>query len=879
MRLAGLAPPPARALALAAAVGVGLAYQVQLPVEMPASGALSILSFEGFYPGEGGYRWSRGRGRIVFRDPGPGVRARVAADIAGWRPRGQEPPRVVLEAAGARVEARPSRQGQTVTLPAVTGGWWRSDLELSVQAETFRPGPQDPRPLGVRVQSVRFVPEGPILWPRRPPLEAPLVAALTALLFSGALLRLGTPPPRVRRLGVGLVTVLALGYAFARPYAAWSSMPLLAAAFILTLAAHVMPTAVRVVAQAAAASVRAWTRGARWAALGWPALALALAGTVAVSVAHRARPMLDVDVGSGREGTRARNLGVFDSAGGATFRPAMRGAALDLHDFGSGDWSVAVTAALGGDSHRLVLARAGGAEVEAVLGEAWTTTPLHARAPGGWRAGLVLEFPAGSDSSDLRIDRVRIQRGASWPAVRTVALIVLAALLVGVSLGAVGLSPSACLVAGTAVVAAEAMALAFDPVVTIPFAPTFCAIAAVGSALAAVLAGVAAIARERGGAVVPPPAALAAAAVGFVCFFTTTAFPLYRGGHFGFHSQIAEQIWQGRFLLYYLPYPGSMLSRQAQWGDIIVPHPALFHTLVAPLAALPVAWFALAVKLVLAMWLAGIVLVAAMLATAAGGPSAGAWTAALAAGLVPFYQLLGLGHLMTILGCFAMAAAMGYLILRFDRLPQRWTWLTAVSLLSFCFLAYTAGLLFAAFAIAAALPFAVRRDPSTVRALAAAGMAAAAVAFLLYYVHWSWPFLSQSVPRILHGSGAPEGGGTPVLRRLLALPHKLDYSYGSALIPVLGLAGLARARALRGWPLLLAWAAVLPVFSVADLFFNLLLKHHYFTAAPVAVGGGLLLASLTRRGAPGRVSAGVLLGLALLLGLQTALDAALGRIP
>jgi len=146
-------------------------------------------------------------------------------------------------------------------------------------------------------------------------------------------------------------------------------------------------------------------------------------------------------------------------------------------------------------------------------------------------------------------------------------------------------------------------------------------------------------------------------------------------------------------------------------------------------------------------------------------------------------------------------------------------------------------------------------------------------------MQWTWPFLSQSVPRILHGSGAPEGGGTPVLRRLLTLPHKLNYSYGSALIPVLGLAGLARARALRGWPLLRAWAAVLPVFSVADLFFNLLLKHHYFTAAPVAVGGGLLLAALARRGAVGRVSAGVLLGLALMLGLQTALDAALGRIP
>jgi hypothetical protein len=558
----------------------------------------------------------------------------------------------------------------------------------------------------------------------------------------------------------------------------------------------------------------------------------------------------------------------------------MRGAALDLRDFGSGDWSVAVTAAIGGGEPRpLILARAGGTEAEAVLSDAWTTTPLRARAPWGWRSGLVLEFPAGNENVDLRIDRIRIQREGSWPSGRTVALVVGSALLVGVALGAVGLARWACLAASTVVLGGEALALGLDPVVTVPFAATFGFIATLGSALAAGLAGVAAVAVARGRAVVPPPVALGAAAVGFVAFFTATAFPLYRGGHFGFHSQIAEEIWQGKFLLYYLPYPGSMLSRQAQWGDIIVPHPALFHTLVAPLAALPEPWFHLGVKLVLAAWLAGIVLVAATVATAAGGPSAGAWTGVLAAGLVPFYQLLGLGHLMTILGCFAMAVAMGHLILRVDRLPQPGTWVTAVVLLAFCFLAYTAGLLFAAFALAAALPFVLRAQPSTARALATAGLAAATVAFLLYYVQWTWPFLSQSVPRILHGSGAPEGGGTPVWKRLLALPHKLNYSYGSALIPVLGLAGLARARTLRGWPLLAAWAAVLPVFSVADLFFNLLLKHHYFTTVPVAVGGGLLLAAVARRGAVGRVSAGVLLGLALLLGLQTALDAALGRIP
>ena len=857
-------------LALAAAGAVVLAYQVQLPVEVPAASWLSGASFEGFYAAEaGGYRWSRARGRIVVPDPGPGVKGVVEADVAGWRPRRQAPPLVSLEAGDERVESRPSREGQTLTLPVVTHGWWRSDVEVVLRSETFRPGPQDPRTLGARVRGVRFVSEGPLVWPRRPPVGAPLLAAATVLLLFASLVRLGVAVERARGVGYGLAFVTAVAYLVARPAAATLAPPLLAAAVLLALVTHAVPTLARRAAGAAAASGAAWARGAR-AALAWPLLVTMLAGVGAVTVAHRAHPGLDFDVGSGREGPVARNLGAFDAAGGATFRQALRGAALDLRDFGSGQWTVAVTAALGEAPRALPVARADGAEAEAALGEEWSTSELRAPASGGWRSGLVVEFPAGSDGLDLRIDRVRVERAASWPAPRVLALALGAAFFAGVTWCAAGLSPAGGWRAAATVLAAEAVALALLPEEVVPFAATFCAATALGSALAAAFAGAARFA---------PPPAIAAAATAFVAFFATAAFPLYRGGHFGFHTQIAEEIWQGRFLLYYLPYPGSMLSRQAQWGDIIVPHPCSFHTLVAPLAALPPPWFHLGVKAVLALWLAGIVLVAAAIATAARGAAAGAWTGVLGAGLVPPFQMLGLGHLMTILGCFSMALSMGFLILRYDRLRERPVWLAAVALLALCFLSYTAGLLFAAFALAVALPLTWRADPAVARALAAAGMAAALVAFLLYYVNWAGPFLSQSVPRMLHGSGAPDSGGTPILKRLLALPRKLDYSYGSVLIPLLGLAGLARARTMRGWPVLLGWAAVLPVFCAADLFFNLLLKHHYFTVVPVAVGGGLGLAGLAERGPAGRVSAGVLLGLALLLGLQTALDAALGRIP
>ena len=116
-----------------------------------------------------------------------------------------------------------------------------------------------------------------------------------------------------------------------------------------------------------------------------------------------------------------------------------------------------------------------------------------------------------------------------------------------------------------------------------------------------------------------------------MAWLAATTAPLYRGGHFVFHSAIAEEIWKGRFLVYYLPYPGSMLSQQAQWGNVVVPHPALYHTLVAPLAALPRAAFFTAEKVVLALLLAAMVWGAAALAARVGPPGAATAAAVLMA--------------------------------------------------------------------------------------------------------------------------------------------------------------------------------------------------------------------------------------------------------
>jgi hypothetical protein len=593
-----------------------------------------------------------------------------------------------------------------------------------------------------------------------------------------------------------------------------------------------------------------------------PALPLGLAAALAISLAYWYGPALDIDIGSGREEGVARGLGPYENEAGATCRAALRDAQLDLRDFGAGRWTVALTTLSAGEEH-------------------WTTRTFDVQAPFGWRSGLALALAERGDSG-VRIDRVTIARAHALPSLRLLASAWGAALLLGAILATAGLSRRSAVLAAAVVLAAEAAALAADPLTVVPYFPTFLAIAALGVLLTGFVTGGAAIAEQRGAARLLPPGAIAAASAGFVAWLAATTAPLYRGGNFTFHSNIAEEIWKGRLLLYYLPFPGSMLSRQAQWGDIIVPHPCFEQIAMSPLAALPQPWFHFAEKLVLALLLASMDLLAGAVATRNGGQRAGVFAGVITACLVPTFLLLGLGHLMTLFGCWASSLALGYLIFRIGELGERRVFWTAVALLTLAYLSYFASLLFTGLALACALALLAMRDPIAARRLAGAALWAALGAFLIYYMYWAWPFLSQSLPKIVGGASAARGtpvDPTPVWHRLVQEPRKLDYSYGSLLVPLVGLLGLVRVRSASDRVLLFAWAAVLPIVCVLDVKFNFILKHHYFVMVPVAVGVGLALAALSERGRAGRVTAVVLLAALALLAAETSLAVAIGEIP
>jgi hypothetical protein len=849
--------------ALWGALAVLLAYQYTPVLTIRAGDLLAAWTYQGFYGAEGDTRWSGARAEVVLPDPGTGS-WHVEVSASGWRPRRMEPPILRVDLGGQGVASRLSREAATLALDSTLTGLWDSSARLKLETDTFAPGAQDPRALGANVSLVRVVPESS-LGPRVPPLREVCLGALASMLLAWLLGHFGVG--RSARL---LIAAVSIGLAFvaARPWAVLLAVPtvavLLAGSAMLLLA----PTRSRTFVAFLGRAAKVPLTGAQ-ALAGWKAVALLALTAVCVWTAYRSQGEIDIDVGSQREEAVARGFGAFEGLNGVTFREPGPGAVLDLRDFGRGDaWEVRIVASRASGEGPYEV-RWDGGSARLVASEEWRESSFSAVPLGSWRAGLAIGFP---HVPGLRIDRVHVSRGHSTPPLRTLVLCLIAAALAGIIATGVGLSPAM----GHGVLGlfgvVEAFFLFRTPLLAIPFVPVLVTILV----LTLIWGSILSTARPDG----LPVAAVAAACAGFSAWVASTASPLYRGGHFVFHSSIAEEIWKGRFLIYYLPFPGSMLSRQAQWGDIVVPHPCLYHTLVSPLAALPHPLFYFSEKVVLAALLSTLPLFAGWLAARASGPAAGAYGAAAAACLVPTFQLLGLGHLMTILGIVVMAGTMTILVTRFESLGRASSLAIVTAALTLSFLSYTAALLFSGCVVVWSLPFLWWAFPRASRSLLKALLLACLFALLLYYGNWAWPFLKESIPRIVHGRAGQAPHHVALGARLALLPGKLDYSYGTLLIPLVGLAGLSllpRERPDRVF--LLGWGFVLVLFSAVDLYFNLLLKHHYFTQTPIAVGLGIVLERVARRKEGGALLAAAGLLVCAAFGLWTARDVALGLIP
>ncbi len=786
---------------------VALAYRFPAAVEVDFGRGLDgALGSSGFYDREGSYRWSRAWSEIVFPDPGARDPARLELELSGFRPPGTEPPRVAIDAGGRTRTLTPSRRIETYSLETKTEGLWSSSSRVQIRADTFVPGAGDERALGVRVHRARLVLPGPAT----PPLKQILASGMTV-----ALLAFWIGAPGATALGL----FLSIGFLFFRFEAALVTPPLAALALLGASAWRLLPGPRRAASEASGRFARALLEGGH-VLRSRAVLPLAAGLAIATLAAFALRPRFELGLGTGLAEPILHRFGVFDrDESGVLFRRPLTGASIDLRDFGaSAPWTVSIEASEGGAA-------------------AWETRKLELpAAPWGVRGGHVLRFP---ESGEMRIASVWIDRGRSLPSLRVVTLVLVSFWLFIVAFGACGLSSRTALFLGSASGALLVAGIAAAPVFFVPFLGRV-----VLAAAAAAMAASAARSLLR-----VPTTALSIATSAFVLWFLATSSPLYSGGHFAYHTSVAEEIWGGKFFLYYFPGPDNMLSHQPQWGNMTVPHPSLYHTVTAPLALLPRGWFHLATKLVLALLLFGVTVVASVVANEAGGISgkkAATYAAAAAAAFPTGWQLLGLGHLMTIFGTFAAAAALAFLALVETGLTRRREWLIGLALVTFAFLSYTGSLLFTSIALIFASAALLRREPRLAKRLGSLLLAGWGLALLLYYIHWVAPFLTETLPRMLSGAGS--GESIDWTARLWLLPEKLDYTFGAFWVPLAGLLGLSFAEGLPRRYLLYGWGLALPLVSVLDLAFNFLLKHHYFSYPAVAIGFGLALSRLEEKG-------------------------------
>ena len=819
---------------------VALAYRFPATIEIDfGRGVDGALGSSGFYDTEGSYRWSRARSEIVFPDPGARNPLRLELVLSGFRPPGSEPPLVAIEAGGRSLTLAPSRRIETYSLETATEGLWSSSSKVQIRTDTFVPGGGDERTLGVRVHRARLILDGPARPPLRQILASGAAAALLAFYLGG---------PGATAAGV----LIGLGFLFLRFYAA-SLIPVLAlGALTVVLAARILPGPARFAGEISREFGRSLLVGAR--ALR-NRLVLPFAGLVILATfgGNALRPRFELGLGTGLEEPLVQRFAGSDRDDeGVLFRRPFPGASIDLRDFGaSSSWTVSVTAAADAPG-RAVVAQAGDQRLEGDLDSRFRIYRIELEAPRwSWRSGHVLRFPGPGQGRAIRVASIGVDRGRSLPPLRVLVLVLVSSALFVAAFGACGLSPRSAIALSAAFAGLFVVGLAAAPVFFVPFLSRI-ALAASASLLAASAArGLLTTVSRTGLAPEPSAAAFAVATAAFFLWFLATASPLYSGGHFSYHTSVAEEIWQGNFLLYYFPGPDNMLSHQPQWGNMTVPHPNLYHTVTSPLALFPRQWFHLATKLLLALLLFGVTLVSSVVAHAAGGKRAGVYAAAAAAAFPTGWQLLGLGHLMTIFGTFAAATALGFVALLETRLTQRREWLAALGLVTFAFLSYTGSLLFASVALAFASVALLRTEPRLAKSLGGLLLGGWGLALLLYYIHWVSPFLRETLPQMLSGAGADRS--IDWTARLRLLPGKLDYTFGAFWVPLVGLLGLALAKGRPRRLLLYGWGLALPLFSGLDLVFNFLLKHHYFSFPAIAIGFGLAFQRLEEKG-PFRVA-------------------------
>jgi hypothetical protein len=344
------------------------------------------------------------------------------------------------------------------------------------------------------------------------------------------------------------------------------------------------------------------------------------------------------------------------------------------------------------------------------------------------------------------------------------------------------------------------------------------------------------------------------------------AFALRFGGMGLPQSVIVDMPWHMKWLRTLLAgdwqslyFPGGLSSVPAEWGlELLIPKSPLFYFAFAPLGILPFDLETLA-KWLVCLLDASLVLVTFAVARRVGAPIwAAVAGAALYAAMPLAFRAFAYGILPTIFAQWLAALA---LLLVFRSEPAGWGWVrwtTFTLLLTLSLLAFPTVALFVTVVLCAGVVLRWAASRSGQRRFELGVLLSLAVAWgvavWLYYGIYISPMVDSAKALLL-----PRPGGGATVRWPGGFAELLAWTadYVVTLLPVvLALAGLglllARApipdEAKRSLALLLSWAAIAPVFLVANYRVDMIGKHLFFTMLPVAIAGGVALWALWRRG-------------------------------
>lgn len=310
-----------------------------------------------------------------------------------------------------------------------------------------------------------------------------------------------------------------------------------------------------------------------------------------------------------------------------------------------------------------------------------------------------------------------------------------------------------------------------------------------------------------------------------------------------------------------LYFPGGLSSVPREWGlDLLIPKSPLFYFAAAPFSLLPFDLETLVEWLVCLIDASVIWIVFRLTLRAGAGYGAATWAAGLYAIMPLAFRAFSYGILPTIFAQWLSALVLLWALSLSGRPARLLPWLAWTLLACLALLAFPTVAVFLSLVLLGALLAwwlgARRRGAGGSRfgRFPVALVAAWLLAIWTYYGLYISPLVTSAQALL-----TPKAGQTSTVRWPGGLPDLLawtaDYvvSVLPALLAALGLAllfsgGGVRSQESRARWLVLAWAMIAPVFLLANLRMDMIGKHLFFTMAPFAVAGGVLLYALSRRG-------------------------------